>query len=597
MLKPKQVWIQSCLLVMLALFSVGVNADQTKVKPNTHSAKLHALFELEWQQRIQRDPSEGLRYGIIERSDKLLDVSEQAYAKWEKKLNGYLTELETIPFNRLSESDQVNYQIFKQQLQRSLDEIRFKTYQMPFLVDSGFHTDVLRLAEEQQFKVAADYESYIKRLKAVPNFIEQNITNMKAGLERNYAMPKVVMAGFSDVIKSSYISGVENSPFWKPFNQMPPTLTEKQKKSLADSAKRVIESEVFKSLKTLYRFFENEYIPHTKTSLGAYDFDNGEAYYAAQIKHYTTLDLTAEEIHQIGLNEVKRIRAEMDQILVKLEFPGSFKEFVTFLRESPQFYAKSGEELIKEAAYIAKRMDAQLPKLFKHLPRQPYAVEPVPESIAPKYTTGRYVPAPLNSERPGTYWVNTYALDKRPLYVLEALTLHEAVPGHHLQVALSKELDSLPNFRRYSYISAFGEGWGLYSEKLGLEVGFYQDHYSNFGRLTYEMWRAARLVIDTGIHAKGWTREQAIALLENNSALSTHNIRTEVDRYISWPGQALAYKLGELKILELRAYAEKRLKDKFNIRDFHHEVLRQGPVPLNVLEAQIKRYVKSTLAE
>jgi uncharacterized protein (DUF885 family) len=308
------------------------------------------------------------------------------------------------------------------------------------------------------------------------------------------------------------------------------------------------------------------------------------------VNYYTTVDLTAEQVHQLGLDEVARIRAEMDTIIKQVNFNGSFAEFLHFLRTAPQFYPKSANELLKEAAFIAKKADAMLPKYFGKLPRTPYGIAPVPAEIAPKYTTGRYSGSNRDDE-PGYYWVNTYALDKRPLYELEALTLHEAVPGHHLQISLNKELADLPNFRRYSYISAFGEGWGLYSEYLGLEAGFYQDPYSNFGRLTYEMWRAARLVVDTGMHAKGWSRQQAIDFMASNTALSMHNVTTEIDRYISWPGQALSYKIGELTIKRLRAKAEAALGTDFDIRAFHDAVLENGSIPMSVLEQMIDQFI------
>jgi uncharacterized protein (DUF885 family) len=298
-------------------------------------------------------------------------------------------------------------------------------------------------------------------------------------------------------------------------------------------------------------------------------------------------------VHQIGLGETERIRREMDEVVRKLGFQGSFAEFLEFLRTDPRFYAKTPEEFLKQATWIAKRMDGKLPSLFGRLPRQPYGVEPVPDDLAPKYTGGRYVGAPLDGTRAGTYWVNTYALESRPLYTLESLTLHEAVPGHHLQGALTKELEGLPAFRRYSYVNAFGEGWGLYSERLGIEAGFYKDPYSDFGRLSYEMWRACRLVVDTGLHAMGWTRQRATSYMAERTALSRHEITTEVDRYISWPGQALAYKMGELKIRELRARAEKVLGTRFDVRAFHDAVLANGSVPLDVLERQIDEFIAS----
>lgn len=580
----KRSWLIIC---VLCLFSLN-----TEVLGKDYHQQLHQLFDLEWQARLERNPMMATYMGDSSRNHLLIDVSESAQQQWGQKTQQFLNQLEKIPVSKLNREDKINYQIFKQQLVDRLADIKFKTYQIPFTSDSGFHTGIMRMGGDVPLKTEKDYQNYLSRLSLLPKFFDQHITNMRAGQARQFSMPKVVMDGFSDVLKSAYAGGWEKSPLWRPFESMPKHFSNKSKSSFKKQGQQVLSKQVLPAFKKLHQYFDQEYIPNTKVSLAAYDFPDGKDYYAAQIKHYTTLDLSAEDIHEIGLKEVKRIRGEMEEIIAGLKFEGSFKDFLKFLRESPQFYAKTPEELIKQAAYLSKKMDGELPKFFTRLPRQPYTVEAVPDSIAPKYTTGRYVGAPLDSTRPGKYWVNTYALNKRPLYVLEALTLHEAVPGHHLQISLNKELEQLPNFRRHSYISAFGEGWGLYSEKLGLEAGFYQDPYSNFGRLTYEMWRAARLVIDTGIHAKGWSREQAIALLENNSALSTHNIRTEVDRYISWPGQALSYKLGELKILELRQFAETQLQDKFDIRLFHDALLENGSIPLAVLDEQVKRFVK-----
>ena len=339
-------------------------------------------------------------------------------------------------------------------------------------------------------------------------------------------------------------------------------------------------------------FMVGEYMPKARATVGVSELSGGKEFYASRVRHFTTLDKTPEEIHTLGLEEVRRIRGEMETVIRQSGITGSFDEFLKFLRTDPRFYAKTPEELLRHAAWIAKEIDGKLPSLFGRLPRQPYGVEPVPAEIAPKYTGGRYVPASLDGKRAGTYWVNTYALESRPLYVLESLTLHEAVPGHHLQMALAKEMADLPSFRRYLYIDAFGEGWGLYSERLGLEMGLYADPYSNFGRLTYEMWRACRLVVDTGLHAKGWTRQQAIDYLASNTALSLHECTTETDRYIAWPAQALAYKMGELKIRELRKKAEKSLGPRFDVRAFHDRLLSGGTVTLPILEARIDSFLR-----
>jgi uncharacterized protein (DUF885 family) len=416
---------------------------------------------------------------------------------------------------------------------------------------------------------------------------------MRVGLERGMTQPRAVLDGIEHSAAAHVVEDPAQSVFFTPFREFPAGVPEDRRAALSAAARQAIAASIVPAYARLARFLTGEYVPEARTSLAASELPDGEAYYAQRIKHFTTLDLTAEQIHRIGLEEVERIRAEMKQVIEEVGYEGSFEGFLTYLRSDPRFYAKTPGELLREASFIVKRMDGKLPALFKTLPRQPYTVEPVPESIAPKYTAGRYVSAPRDGTQPGRYWVNTYALETRPLYNLEALSLHEAVPGHHLQGALNAELEELPEFRRYSYLSAFGEGWGLYSEWLGLEAGFYADPYSNFGRLTYEMWRACRLVVDTGVHAFGWTREQVLDYLAANTALSLHEIRTETDRYISWPGQALAYKIGELKIRELRRRAERELGSRFDVREFHDAVLLQGSVPLPILERNIEAFIEA----
>jgi uncharacterized protein (DUF885 family) len=414
---------------------------------------------------------------------------------------------------------------------------------------------------------------------------------MRVGLKRGMTPPRVTLEGYESTMKAHVVDDVTKSVFWAPFESFPSTVPASEHERLRTAGRAAITDAVIPAYRTLLEFFQKEYFPGARTTLGASQLPNGAAFYQQKIREFTTLELTPDEIHKIGLGEVERISAEMNASMKKAGFEGDFASFLKFLRTDPRFYAKTPEELLMRASRIAKRVDGKLPSLFKTLPRLPYTVEAVPDDIAPKYTSGRYVGSPQGSTQPGIYWVNTYKLESRPLYNLEALTLHEAVPGHHLQISLGRELTSLPNFRRYSYISAFGEGWGLYSEWLGLEAGFYTDPYSNFGRLTYEMWRACRLVVDTGIHAKGWTRQQAIDYMATRTALPLHEVTTEIDRYISWPGQALAYKLGELKIKELRRRAEKNLGTRFDVRAFHDVVLGSGSVPLTVLEANVDAWI------
>ncbi len=398
---------------------------------------------------------------------------------------------------------------------------------------------------------------------------------------------------------SGYVNQIvadpEESIFYSPFNKIPRTFSEEEKNGIVSDGKSAIMEGAVAGYEAISIFFEEEYYPSARTSIGASELPDGKEFYEQRVSYFTTTGQTIEEIHQTGLEEVSRIKAEMQQIINELKFKGDFNDFLTFLRTNPQFYAKTPLELIKEASYIAKKADAKMPSMFELLPRQSYGVAPVPDHLAPKYTGGRAVGAPISGTESGYYWVNTYNLPSRPLYTLEALTLHEAVPGHHLQGALSQELEGIHPFRQNLYISAYGEGWGLYCEYLGTEMGFYQDPYSAFGRLTYEMWRACRLVVDTGIHAYGWTRDEVVDYLAENTALSYHEIGTETDRYISWPGQALAYKTGELKIRELRKRAEDALIERFDVREFHNRLLSQGTVTLPILELIIDEYIAEKL--
>jgi uncharacterized protein (DUF885 family) len=439
-------------------------------------------------------------------------------------------------------------------------------------------------------------KEYLHKLNALPGFVDQNFENLRTGLEKGVSQPLVIFNGYESTYNDHIVENYQDHYFYSPFNNLPETLTLGQKDSVLSAAKTAIENSVVPQFKRIKKFFETEYYPKTRITLGVSETPNGQEYYQNRINFYTTSDqYTADDIHQIGINEVARIKAEMEKIIKSLNFKGSFSDFFQFLRTDEQFYAKTPNELLMIARDMAKRADEQLPRFFKTLPRKPYGVAPVPDAIAPKYTAGRYVGTSKNSSDPGYYWVNTYDLPSRTLYTLPSLTVHEAVPGHHLQGSLNNELgDSIPKFRKDLYLSAYGEGWGLYCEFLAEEMGMYTTPYEHFGKLTYEMWRACRLVVDTGIHAKGWTRDQVVNFMTSNTALSLHEINTETDRYISWPGQALSYKIGELKIRELRKKAEGELKEKFDIREFHEIILEQGTVTLAILENRISDYIERT---
>ncbi|MNV25686.1 hypothetical protein D3C71_1167910 [compost metagenome] len=435
----------------------------------------------------------------------------------------------------------------------------------------------------REMKTAQDYRNYIARLNDVPRYFDQQTENMRAGLKRGFSVPRAVLDGREVSIATvSELKDPTQSPLYAPFKKLPASIPAAEQARLQAQARQAISASVVPAFARLRTFFVDEYVPQARTTLAAEAMPDGKAYYRQQIHQYTTLDLTPQQIHEIGLKEVARIQEEMNGIIKQVEFKGSFAQFLTFLRTDPQFYAKTPDELLHRAAWISKRVDGVIGK-YMTLPRARFTIVPVPPDIAPFWTAGR--------GGMGTYWLNTYNLPARPLYNLPALTLHESDPGHALQGALAAEQGEQPEFRRNAYISAYGEGWGLYCEKLGVEMGIYETPYEDFGRLTYEMWRAARLVIDTGVHHKGWTRAQAIAYLRDHTALSEHEVTTEVDRYISWPGQALSYKLGEIAIVRLRAQAEQELGDRFDVKAFHDAVLSQGSVPLPVLEEQIQAFI------
>ena len=528
--------------------------------------------------------------------DELPDMSEAALAKAQQQRLALLQQLQNIEVTKLSDQDQINHTILVYRLQNDVDEYRFGAHYMPLNAESGFHSDVLFMLNGQSVTNEATARSYLKKLAGVGHYIDQQMHWMQLGLAKGYTQPKAVLAGYQDGIRSFISANATDSAFYRPFLTQPTGVDAKVWLQLQQEAAKLISAQVTPAYQRYYDFFVNQYLPGARDSIAATDLPDGAAYYQNRLEYYTTLKLSPQQVHEIGLQEVARIRKEMQQVIDQTGFKGDFAQFVQFLRTDKQFYVNTPEQLLKEAAYLSKKIDAQLPKLFKTLPRTPYGVEPVPAQIAPKYTTGRYAGGNGNGE-PGFYWVNTYALDRRPLYELEALTLHEAVPGHHLQISIANEQTALPAYRRSFYTSAFGEGWGLYSEYLGLEVGFYQDPYSNFGRLTYEMWRACRLVVDTGMHTMGWSRQQAIDYLAGNTALSMHNVTTEVDRYISWPAQALSYKLGEITIKRLRKQAEQQLGDKFDVRTFHDAVLENGSLPLSALEQQVNLFIKKQQAK
>ena len=534
-------------------------------------------------------------YESYEQSDNdqypLGDYSEQRFELYAQFCDSLKNELNTLDYKLLNEEDQISYSLLDFVLNEAVVEYQFKTHWNPILSDAGFHSSLTYRVRPLTNKKSALI--YLRTLEGIPTYIKQQKALIEKGLEAGMGQPLVIFKGYESTYNQHITSTAEENFFYSPFLNLPTQLTEAEKDSLQAAAKTVVVEKVIPAFEEVKNFFEQEYFLRTRKTLGVSEIPNGKAYYQSRIDYYTTQQMTPEGIHSLGLSEVARIRSQMESIIDEVGFKGTFDDFIAYLRTSPKFYATTPEMLLKHARNIAKKLDEQLPRYFITLPRKPYGVAPVPASIAPKYTGGRYVGSPKNSTDPGYYWVNTYNLSSRPLYVIPSLTAHEAVPGHHLQGALNQELpDHIPQFRKNLYLSAYGEGWGLYTEYLAEEMGIYETPYEHFGKLTYEMWRACRLVVDTGIHAFGWSRDQAVAFMASNTALSLHEVNTEIDRYISWPGQALSYKIGEIKIRELREKAMKELGSDFDIREFHEEILKRGTLTLPLLENQILSYIK-----
>jgi len=558
----------------------------------TPAEDLKKLFDDEWEARMRESPLFATRLGDHRFDDQLPLVALADEARRNQAERGYLKRLEAIDRTKLGDGDRLNYDIFGRSLRNRITDYELKTYLMPITNREGFHTDFPQLPDRLSLHTTKDYENYCARLEACRRYFGQYIDVMREGVKEGYVLPKVVLGGWEGAVDAHIVDDPTKNLLYAPFAKFPDTVPESARAALVARGKKAITDSVVPAYRALHEFMEKEYVPASRETIGASDLPNGKAYYEFRVRYYTTLDLTPQQVHETGLAEVKRIRFEMDGVIARTGFKGSFPEFLEFLRTDSRFYFDTPDALIREVSFICKQMDGQLPTLFKTLPRMPYGVKPVPDFIAPKTTTAYYDDPNGDGTRAGFYNINLYDLKSRPRYELEALSFHEAVPGHHLQIAIMQELPDVPNFRRYDWFTAFVEGWGLYSERLGMEAGFYQDPYSDFGRLTYEMWRAMRLVVDTGMHYFGWTRQQAIDYMAANGALSMHNVTTEVDRYIAWPGQALAYKIGELKIRELRAYATLELGAKFDVREFHDVVLWSGAVPLDVLEANVKSWVE-----
>jgi uncharacterized protein (DUF885 family) len=552
-------------------------------------------MDIYWSYRLAESPTLATAAGMNDYNHLLPQVAPLDRSRRLRAEQEFLLQLGDIDRTALNLENQINYDLLGWVLEISIESMELNTDRIPFNTFSSFFTGALRASYGVSMTTEEDYQAYTSRIREFPRYFAENIDNMREGMRSGFVLPKVIIDGVLPTVRAQVYDNPDNSSLFEPIAEVSDRLSAAVQEQIRLEAREAIRLYAIPAFRELAEFLQNEYYPMATEGIAAQDLSNGDAFYTHQIKVYTTrTDLSAEQIHNIGVSEVARIRREMEEVIAASGFDGSFEEFTEFLRAEPRFYANDETALLKEASFIAKKIDYLLPEFFGRLPRVPYGVVPVPVEIAPNYTAASYNSSPVGGIRGGAFWVNTFALDQRPLYELPALTLHEAVPGHHLQTSIARELENLPEFRKELYFSAFGEGWGLYSEKLGIEMGIYGNSYEHFGRLSYEMWRACRLVIDTGIHSQGWTRQEAMNYLTDNTSLSAVNVRAEVDRYISWPGQALAYKLGEMKILELRQRTEAALGDAFDLRSFHDALLGQGALPLDILDTVIENYIAGT---
>ncbi|MGH9379764.1 MAG: DUF885 domain-containing protein [Thermoanaerobaculia bacterium] len=553
--------------------------------------RLHALFDLTWEWTMKNYPEWATYVGYPEQNNRWTDLSAEAIERREREIRLPLVALDSIDHAALAPEDQLNHDLARYQLQQRVDGQRFPDELMAISQMGGVQQNVAQmLAAMPQFD-ADDYEDILARLAGVPEVVNQTIALLERGLEAEVTPPRVTLRDVPQQVLNVIPEDVGQSPLLGPFQRLPEDLAESVRTALGQRAETVVGERIYPAFRKLHDFLTERYIPGCRESIALSALPDGAAWYAYNARVTTTTGLTPQEIHDIGQAEVERIRAEMEATRETAEFDGTLEEFFEFLRTDPRFFHTSREALVEEYLAIAKRADPELVKLFGTLPRLPYGVKPVPEYAEKSQTTAYYEPGSLEAGRPGYFFANTYSLDSRPRWEMEALTLHEAVPGHHLQIALAQELEALPEFRRHGGYTAFIEGWGLYSESLGYEMGFYDDPYSKMGQLTYDMWRAIRLVVDTGMHALGWSRQQAIDFFAANTPKTEHDITVEVDRYIVWPGQALAYKIGQLEIQELRQRAEETLGDGFDVRAFHDAVLGAGALPLDVLGTRIDSWI------
>jgi uncharacterized protein (DUF885 family) len=575
-------------LLALALFALPLLADPAETK------RLHELIASDWQWQLADNPENATYLGERGHDDRLMDRSPAAWQKRREHDRQTLQRIEAIDRTKLGVSDQLNYDLFLLQARLAVEGDRFPYELVPMHQMGGIYMVLGELAQQIPRDTVKDHENFLARMRAFPRAVDDTIALMKRGLSEGLTPPRVIVRDVAEAIANQISDDPAKSPIYEiAFTNFRASIPQAEQARLQKDATQVLRESVLPALRKLHAFWTTEYEPKTRESIAWTSVPQGKEWYPYLVRQQTTTELTPDEIHARGLAEVQRIRGEMEKIRVQTGFTGTLEEFFTFLRSDPRFYYTKRDELLVAYRDIAKRVDPELTRLFGRIPRLPYGVIPIPSYSEKTQTTAYYMPGSPKSHRPGYYYVNLYDLPSRPKWEMEALSLHESVPGHHFQIALAQELDELPAFRRNGGFTAFVEGWGLYAESLGPELGMYTDPYSRFGQLTYQMWRAVRLVVDTGMHAKGWTRQQAIDYFVANSSKPLHDIEVEIDRYLAWPGQALAYKLGEMKIRELRAKAERELGANFDIRAFHDAVLGAGPLPLSVLETRMNDWTRA----
>ncbi len=583
------------ILIFFAVFIIGCSSKiktGVNMKSNSEKERFYRLLDEEWNRAISDNPEWATSLGDNRFNDKLNDVSYETILLRQGNVKELLLKIKSIDRSLLLKNDKLNYDLFRQQLDNNIDGAQFFDFLIPLDQMSGIQIGFAGIHNYMPFKTRKDYANYISRMNAFPKKMKQTIDLMERGMKLGWLPPKIILSSVLEQVRAQFDISIETSPLYTPFNEFPESINLEDQINLKKEMSIALEEKVFPSYKSLYSFFAEKYLPLCRDNIACSGFPKGDDYYQYLIRHYTTTNMGPQEIHNIGVSEVKRIKGEMQRVIKRTNFDGDFDAFLEFLRTDSSFYYQTEDELLDAYRSICKKADAELPKFFGKLPRLTYGVKKIPNYQASASPTAYYYPGNNKAGRPGYFMANTYKLNTRPKYEMEALSVHEAVPGHHLQIALAQELDDIPMFRRYLGYTAFVEGWGLYSEKLAEEMGFYDDPYNKFGQLTYEMWRACRLVVDTGMHALGWTRQQAIDYMSKNTAKSKNDIKVEIDRYIAWPGQALAYKIGELKIRELRNKAEKEMGIKFDIRDFHDTVLGDGAIPLDILEKNVNQYIK-----